>query len=59
VKELYLELGIVEGTGKLLIDQVQLEAGTRPSPFTNGRRLPHDEAIPLRDLDPHAVSVTW
>jgi len=59
LKELYLEFGLVEGTGKLQIDQVQLEAGTRPSPFTNFNRLPHDETIPLRDLEPHAVSVSW
>ncbi|MCC6145557.1 MAG: hypothetical protein IT368_17260 [Candidatus Hydrogenedentes bacterium] len=59
LKELYLEIGIVDGTGKLQIDQVQLEAGTRPSPFTYTDRLPHDETIPLRDLDPHAVAVAW
>lgn len=59
LKELYLEVGIVEGTGKLQIDQVQLETGTRPSPFTYTDRLPHDETIPLRDLDPHTVAVSW
>lgn len=59
LKELYLEIGIADGTGKLQVDQVQLEAGTRPSPFTYTDRLPHDETIPLRDLEPHAVAVAW
>lgn len=34
----------------IYVDNVQLEPGTAPTPFVNGRRLPHDEALAgLRD----------
>jgi hypothetical protein len=59
LKELYLEAGIVDGTGIVRFDQIQIEEGTRPSPFTNTTRLPHDETIGPRDLSAHAVKVTW
>lgn len=29
----------------IYVDNVQLEPGTAPTPFVNGRRLPHDEAL--------------
>jgi hypothetical protein len=59
LKELYLEAGIVDGTGIVRFDQIQIEEGTQPSPFTNTTRLPHDETIGPRDLSAHAVKVTW
>lgn len=31
------------GTGRLWIDDIQLEEGAHPTPYTPGRRLPHDE----------------
>lgn len=59
LKELYLETGIVDGTGTIRFDQIQIEEGTRPTPYTNTTRLPHDETIGPRDLTAHAVKVTW
>ncbi len=59
LKELYLEAGIVDGTGIIGFDQIQIEKGTQPSPFTNTTRLPHDETIGPRDMTAHAVRVPW
>lgn len=59
LKELYLEAGIVDGTGLLRIDQVQLEEGLQPTPYTGPARMPHDETIPLRTLEDQGVPISW
>jgi hypothetical protein len=59
LKDLYLEAGISDGTGTIYIDQIQLEEGTQPTPFTLVPRLPHDETIGRNALEPHAVQVSW
>lgn len=59
LKELYLEIGIVDGTGTLYFDQLQLEEGTQPTLFTDTFRLPHDEALAGLDLSKHVVPVAW
>lgn len=59
LRELYLEIGIVDGTGTLVFDDLQLEEGTQPTLFTESFRLPHDEALAGRDLSKHVVAVGW
>ena len=59
VEELHLEVGIAGGSGTLWVDNVQVEEGVRPTPYTRRFRLPLDEALGAADLEPYAVETPW
>lgn len=45
--ELSVQFVLQNARGRMWLEDVQFERGTRPTPFVNGRRLPHDEEIAL------------
>lgn len=49
-KEPQIEIGIDDGSGTLIVDNVQFEPKDHVTPFTEGVRLPHDESLALRGL---------
>lgn len=59
LKNLFVEVGIENGTGTIWVDNVQLEEGAQPTPFTATFRYPHDETLGAVDLTPLAVPVAW
>ena len=59
IDDLYVEAGFQNGTGTIWIDQVQLEKGTQPTPFTDSFRLPHDEALAGAELAQYEVDPAW
>lgn len=59
MKALYVEAGMDQPTGALWLDQVQLETGVRPTPFTETFRLPHDEALATLDISAYEAPPSW
>ena len=59
VAELFVEVGLEDGTGSLWVDQVQLEKGRHPTPFTETYRLPHDETLANIPLAAFEVQAAW
>ncbi|MBX3178019.1 MAG: glycosyltransferase family 39 protein [Candidatus Hydrogenedentes bacterium] len=60
IEELYVEIGIEAGnTGLVWADNVQVEAGDRPTPYARTYRLPHDEALANIDLGAFNIETPW
>ena len=59
ITSLRVEVGLEDGTGTLWVDQVQVEEGTAPTPFTDTFRLPHDEMLATKDLSQYEVPANW
>lgn len=48
---LWVEMGVYKGSGKVWVDNVQLEPKPHPTLFTSGIRRPHDEVFAEKTVD--------